>query len=79
MNIQTNHMAPSHSYIPMNSVEGASAIDRVVLRHLKTESAIKSVLHLRDEIDLSAHLGAGSNFPALEKKEMNWDLSALSS
>ena len=41
----------------------------VVLRHLQTHEAIASVLHLRDEIDLSVHAAAGPQFAALEKKE----------
>lgn len=46
----------------------------VALRHLKTPAEIASILHLRDEIDLSAHAGASPNFLALEKKETNWAL-----
>ena len=44
-----------------------SSIDQVVLHHLRDPDAIEDYLHLRDEIDLSAHAGAG--FAALEKKE----------
>jgi hypothetical protein len=44
----------------------------VVLRHLTTEEEIASVLHLREEIDLSALALAGvQEFARLEKKEMN--------
>jgi hypothetical protein len=79
MNFQTSCVAPRQSFVGMPPPSTPSAIDRVVLRHLKTESAIRTVLPLREEIDLSAHLGAGSNFPALEKKETSWGLSAHSS
>lgn len=41
----------------------------VVLRHLQTPAEIATVLHLREEIDLSVHAAAGSQFAALEKKE----------
>jgi len=44
-----------------------SSIDDVVLHHLRDARAIGEYLHLRDEIDLSAHAGAG--FAVLEKKE----------
>jgi hypothetical protein len=79
MNIQTSFTAPRQCFVGIPPPGIPSAIDRVVLRHLKTESAIRTVLPLREEIDLSAHLGAGSNFRALEKKETSWDLSAHSS
>lgn len=48
----------------------------IVLRHLKTPSEIASVLHLRDEIDLSAHAACGARFAALEKKETSLGSSA---
>ncbi|AEG93110.1 hypothetical protein [Ramlibacter tataouinensis] len=48
--------------------EGGSIQD-VVLRHLKTPAEIASVLHLREEIDLSVHAAAGPQFAVLEKKE----------
>lgn len=44
-----------------------SSIDEVVLHHLRDHRAIRDYLHLRSEIDLSAHAGAG--FAVLEKKE----------
>lgn len=47
----------------------AMAFDEVVLRPLKTAADIASVLHLRDEIDLSVHAASGPQFGALEKKE----------
>lgn len=43
----------------------------IVLRPLKTPSEIASILHLRDEIDLSVHASSGTQFAALEKKETN--------
>lgn len=46
------------------------AIGDVVMQHLRTPDEISSVLHLRDEIDLSVHAAAGPRqFKALEKKE----------
>ncbi|MDE2605547.1 MAG: hypothetical protein KGL68_06475 [Burkholderiales bacterium] len=42
----------------------------VVLRHLKDPAEIATVLHLRDEIDLSVHAAGGlQQFESLEKKE----------
>jgi hypothetical protein len=46
-----------------------SLVDGMVLRHLTTASQVASVLHLRDEIDLSVHAAAGRQFVELEKKE----------
>ncbi|HSV79380.1 MAG TPA: hypothetical protein VLK85_09275 [Ramlibacter sp.] len=43
--------------------------DDVVLRHLQTPAEIASVMHLREEIDLSVHAAAGPQFATLEKKE----------
>lgn len=50
----------------------------IVLRHLKTPSDIASILHLREEIDLSVHAACGAQFAALEKKEMSSDSSSRS-
>ena len=44
-------------------------VDNVVLRHLTSPADIASVLHLREEIDLSVHAAAGPQFELLEKKE----------
>ena len=45
-------------------------IHDVVLRHLKSPCEIATVLHLREEIDLSVHTAAGpQQFEAQEKKE----------
>jgi len=49
--------------------------EAIEARHMKTEAQIASILHLRDEIDLSVHSRASSNFQVLEKKETNWALS----
>jgi hypothetical protein len=57
----------------------APAVESVVLRHLRSPAEIEAILHLRDEIDLSAHNSAGSNFSSLEKKETSWGSSAHSS
>jgi len=47
-----------------------------VLRHLKQSDEIASVLHLREEIDLSVHAAAGPHFATLEKKETSADSSS---
>lgn len=53
--------------------------NEVTLRHLRTPSQVQSVLHLREEIDLSVHAAAASNFADLEKKETSAGSSELSS
>ena len=78
MNLQSGYQAANPSFSPlMNPPTGGLDVDSVVLRALKTPSEIEAVLHLRDEIDLSAHHGAG-NFRSLEKKETSWVLCAPS-
>jgi hypothetical protein len=79
MNLQTSYSTVNPSFGLMTSAPGQSAMDSVVLRHLRTCKEIESVLHLRSEIDLSVHHSAGSDFAALEKKETNSALSLLSS
>lgn len=49
------------------------------LHRLRTPSQVATVLHLRDEIDLSVHAAAGSQFLHLEKKETSWASSSGSS
>jgi len=70
MNLQTvsSHAAPRYMGGPLHP---GSLVDDVVLRHLQTEEDIRSILHLRDEIDLSAH-AATSGFEQLEKKGTSW-------
>lgn len=51
----------------------AVPVAAVRLRHLRTSTEIEDILHLREEIDLSAASVAESNFWANEKKEMNAD------
>jgi hypothetical protein len=58
------HRALHTGRLPM-----AGAQDEVTLRHLRTPSQIRAVLHLREEIDLSVHAAVASNFAELEKKE----------
>ncbi len=71
MNLQT-HAAPGfRSFGAMPPLEGPLDTDSVVLRPLKTAKDIESIMHLRGQIDLSAHTGAGSDFRSLEKKETN--------
>jgi hypothetical protein len=53
--------------------------EAVTLRHLTTREQIESVMHLREEIDLSAHTSASSDFASLEKKETSWGSSTRSS
>lgn len=50
----------------------APAEGRLRLHRLRTPEQVASVLHLRDEIDLSVHAAAGSQFLHLEKKETSW-------
>jgi hypothetical protein len=80
MNLQTS---PSFSHRPVGMMvpppAGPSDFEGVVLRHLKTHADIESVLHLREEIDLSVHASASSNFASLEKKETNWGSCSHSS
>lgn len=72
------------TYTPASAAASAAAVagldlgrapfcaDDVVLQHLKTPAEVASVLHLREEIDLSAHAAAGAQeFARLEKKETN--------
>jgi hypothetical protein len=49
-----------------------SLLSALKLHHLRTQEQIASVLHLRDEIDLSVHAAAGQDFVRLEKKETRW-------
>ena len=79
MELQTRYTPTAPSFAMMLPPLEPRGIEAVTLRHLKTSSEIESVLHLREEIDLSVHASASSNFAALEKKETNWGLSALSS
>jgi hypothetical protein len=69
MNLQTSYSPSAHRFgmIPP-PVEAPSGIESVVLRHLQSHDEIRAVLHLRDEIDLSAHSGS-ADFISLEKKE----------
>lgn len=62
----------------MNALRLTPGIDSVVLRPLRSRAEIESILHLRSEIDLSAHNSDGSGFASLEKKETNSGSSALS-
>jgi hypothetical protein len=71
MNLQTSHSPALRSFGMMNPPARRPGIESVVLRHLRSPAEIGTILHLRDEIDLSAHHGAGSNFLSLEKKETN--------
>lgn len=45
---------------------------RLKLHRLRTPEQVATVLHLRDEIDLSVHAAAGPHFLHLEKKETSW-------
>jgi hypothetical protein len=70
MHLQTAFL-PAEPGHPGLADAGAPAgwTGRVVLRHLKSGEEIADILHLRGEIDLSAHQG-DSNFAELDKKEM---------
>jgi hypothetical protein len=73
MNLHTSYSPTPRSFGAMHPATrpSAPAIESVVLRHLRSPAEIEAILHLRDEIDLSAHNSAGSNFLSLEKKEMS--------
>jgi hypothetical protein len=79
MNLQATQSSAQLPVGLMVPPSGPTGFDGVVLRHLKTESEIESVMHLRDEIDLSVHASASSHFASLEKKETSWGLSSHSS
>jgi hypothetical protein len=81
MNLQTSHVAGQRHFGMMVPAPVAEPTDfeGVVLRHLTTRSEIESVMHLREEIDLSVHASGSSEFASLEKKETSWGSSLLSS
>lgn len=64
---------------PLLPLQPAAAGSRLKLHRLRTPRQVASVLHLRDEIDLSVHAAAGSQFLHLEKKETSWASSWPSS
>ncbi|MBK0393360.1 hypothetical protein [Ramlibacter algicola] len=65
LHLHTPSTVPAAAFGPRPSLA-----ERVVLRHLRSPAEIASVLHLRDEIDLSVHTAAGrQQFETLEKKE----------
>lgn len=65
---------------PMGTMAGRAGVDiaQVVLSHLRSPCEIEAVRHLRDEIDLSVHAAAGSQFLTLEKKETSAGSSSVS-
>jgi hypothetical protein len=69
MNLQVASTAPGKSPIPAGAGRQPFRADDVKLLHLRGPAAVASVLHLRNEIDLSVHAAAGPQFDALEKKE----------
>lgn len=78
MNLHTSHSPAPRSYGAMPPAMRPSGLESVLLRRLRSPAEIGSILHLRDEIDLSAHNGVGSNFHMLEKKETSSGWSAHS-
>jgi hypothetical protein len=68
MNLQTSYFPAAQRFGVMPPPPAPSGIEAVVLRHLQSHDEIRAVLHLRDEIDLSAHSGS-ADFISLEKKE----------
>lgn len=64
---------------PALRAQAAPAGRSLKLHRLRTPSQVATVLHLRDEIDLSVHAAAGSQFFHLEKKETSWASSSGSS
>ena len=78
MQTQTVH-APGAAAIDPAREPRAFATQDVTLKHLKSAEEISTVLHLRGEIDLSAHTAAGADeFARLEKKETSAGLCMLS-
>jgi len=70
MDLHAHAFTPAAASIPAAQREREPLATRdVVLRHLKVSDEIASVLHLREEIDLSVHAAAGPHFATLEKKE----------
>jgi hypothetical protein len=69
MDLQT--LIPPAGMAPQmgGGLQGSFSARGVVVRHLTTPGEIASVLHLREEIDLSVHAAAGPQFDMLEKKE----------
>ena len=62
-----------------SSTQEPLQVQDVVLHHLRSPAEIKEIVHLRDEIDLSAHTAAGrQSFDRLEKKETSWVSSMVS-
>ena len=58
----------------------ALQVEDVVLHHLRSPADIKSIVPLREEIDLSVHAAAGAqHFERLEKKETSAVSSTASS
>jgi len=86
MNVHAEGLSASQSqaaaaalFAPMPAVQREReffAAQEVVLRHLKKPEEITSVLHLREEIDLSVHVAAQPHFATLEKKETSAGLSS---
>jgi hypothetical protein len=75
--LQTHAYTPAAARMPAAQREREPfAARQVVLRHLKQSDEIASVLHLREEIDLSVHAAAGPHFATLEKKETSADSSS---
>lgn len=59
--------AGTHAVAPQSGA--GIAVSEIILRHLNSRAAIAKVLHLRDEIDLSAY-AADVEFEWFEKKEI---------
>jgi len=76
--VNTNIVAAQATPQPMPGLRMPLVLGEVVLHHLKSARDIEQVLHLRDEIDLSAHLAAGGDFFAREKKETSAAWCSLS-
>lgn len=68
MNVELVAGSPS-SFPQVPPAAAPRLVDGMVLRHLQTPAQVASVLHLREEIDLSVHAAAGRAFVDLEKKE----------
>jgi hypothetical protein len=69
MTIELQSRAPAPFLQAREPAPPPGLVEAMVLRHLKHLDQISSVLHLREEIDLSVHAASGRHFVELEKKE----------
>jgi hypothetical protein len=73
-----NLQASSRSADPLALARYPILIDDLAIRHLRTQSQIEEILHLREAIDLSVHSAGSPDFRAREKKVTSAVLSGHS-